>query len=288
MAQEVRCRCGNRQRLPSSFAGRSIACEDCGRPIAVDGLTTSPTTAGERPPRRLPRSEDRDDSEAPERTGGRTGLIVLLIALPLLLCVLPGLLVIVGAGFLLFRSAPVAPPAMAVDSSRIDVAGKEMTRPIDKPRADVGTTGLIRKYAGRLRIDASSRWGNYVPENLIDGDPVTPWFSETGDSVAKGRAPWVEIEFPEDVTVARVQILGNRDPNWNPNYSILSGKLTFFDKNRQAIKAIDGIGTGKEFDFEFKVAPAVGGVRYVRFASVKDQGELNISSDVALGEIRIE
>lgn len=71
-------------------------------------------------------------------------------------------------------------------------------------------------------------------------------------------------------------------------YSILSGRLTIYDKNRKVLLTMTADGTGKEYDFDFSPAPPVRGTRAVRFTSLKDQGAANGSRDVALAEIRIE
>ena len=47
--------------------------------------------------------------------------------------------------------------------------------------------------------------------------------------MAHGTKPFLQVTFPEDVTVKRVTILGNRDPKWLKGYTILAGTIELFD-----------------------------------------------------------
>ena len=49
------------------------------------------------------------------------------------------------------------------------------------------------------------------------------------DAVAHGAKPWLQVTFPEDITVKRVTILGNRDPQWLLGYTILAGTIELLD-----------------------------------------------------------
>lgn len=139
---------------------------------------------------------------------------------------------------------------------------------LGKPAAEL--RGLIKQYHLRLSTSSSSNWGNYSPSNLIDGNPQSTWFSGSGDSAATGKSPWVEIGFPEDVTIAHVKILGNRDPNWRTGYCVLRGKLTIHGADRKILLSTEADGNGDHFDFDFKLPAPVQRARYVRFTSLKD------------------
>src|SRR5262249_34262231 len=100
--------------------------------------------------------------------------------------------------------------------------------------------------------------------------------------------PWVQLEFPSDVPVKRVTIMGNRDPDWLKGYAILEGRIEFLDKDNKQLWKEEMKGAGEFSDFDFKPKEPVKGVRFIRFTSTKDEGDKNGSNDVALGEIMVE
>ena len=161
-------------------------------------------------------------------------------------------------------------------------------KPNYKPPEGPNKNTLITKHKDKIKVAASSSYSGYPVDKLIDGDTGTSWFSGSNDSVGKGKMPWVEVEFPEDVTVARVNLLGNRDKDYPKGYSILAGKIEFMDKDGKKLHEEEGKAMGDLKDFEFTPKKAVAGVRRVRFTSTKDEGDINGSGDVALAEIQIE
>ena len=90
----------------------------------------------------------------------------------------------------------------------------------DKKEKPENKNTLITKHKKDLKLSASSAFQGWPVEKLVDGDSKTSWFSATGDTAAKGKTPWVEVEFPEDVTIARVTLLGNREAGYPKGYSI--------------------------------------------------------------------
>jgi hypothetical protein len=74
------------------------------------------------------------------------------------------------------------------------------------------TSPLLDRYRSKVVTSASTTWPGWGPERLIDGDPRTSWFSARGDAAALGKKPWVALAFPQDVTVKKVSLLGNREP----------------------------------------------------------------------------
>jgi hypothetical protein len=158
----------------------------------------------------------------------------------------------------------------------------------DKKEPPANKNTLVTKHKDKLKVSASSMYGGYPVTNLIDGKSETAWFSANDDSVAKGNKPWVEIEFPEDVAVTRVTVLGNRDKDFPKNFSVLEGKIELLDKDGKSLHSEEGKGVGETYDFDFALKKEVKGVRKVRFVPTKDQGDKNAFGDVALGEIQIE
>jgi hypothetical protein len=122
----------------------------------------------------------------------------------------------------------------------------------------------------------------------VDGELKSSWFSGSNDSAAKGKKPWLQIGFPEDVTVNRVTVLGNRDPQWLNGYTILAGKLELLDKDDKVLWSEENEGTGNFRDFDFLPKEKVEGVRAVRFTSLGDQGDQNPYGDIAIAEVQVE
>jgi hypothetical protein len=147
---------------------------------------------------------------------------------------------------------------------------------------------LILKHGKDLKFDASSFWPGWPMEKLVDGDLETSWFSDTDDTTTKGKTPWVQIIFPEDVTVRRVTVLGNREPDWLDGFTILAGKLELLDKDGKKLLAEESDGVGNFRDFDFKLKKAINKVRSVRFTSLGDQGDKNPFTCIAIAEIQVD
>ncbi len=158
----------------------------------------------------------------------------------------------------------------------------------DKKEKAENKNTLITKHKKDLKLAASSSFGGYRVDRLIDGDSGTSWFSEGGDTTTKNKNPWVEVEFPEDVTIARVTLLGNREAAYPKGYDVLEGKIELFDKDGKSLHKEEGKGIGEHHDFDFTLKEALKGVRKVRFTSIKDEGDKNGSEDIGLAEIQIE
>ena len=147
---------------------------------------------------------------------------------------------------------------------------------------------LIEKYRNRLQLNASTVYSGYGVESAVDGNPHTSWFSQSGDTASLGKTPWVEITFPEDITVKQVTIIGNRHSPFLENFSITVGRLEMFDKDGKRLFDSQKDGAGPAFDFDFLLRREMEHVRRIRFTSVADQGKMNSYNDVALGELQVE
>jgi hypothetical protein len=147
---------------------------------------------------------------------------------------------------------------------------------------------LLKKYRPQLKLNASSVWPGWPTGNAFDENPQTSWFSARGDAAALGQKPWVEFTFPEDVTVKRVTVLGNRDPAWLKGFTILGGQLEVFDKDGKKLYSSTNDGIGPASDFDFRMTRALSGIRIIRFTALGDQGKENGYDDIAIGEIQVE
>src|SRR5947209_2997018 len=72
----------------------------------------------------------------------------------------------------------------------------------EKPKVDPKTAPkfktdnqnrLIKKHRDKLELAASTTYPGWGCEKAIDGNLETSWFSNTDDSVAKGKKPWFEV-----------------------------------------------------------------------------------------------
>jgi hypothetical protein len=147
---------------------------------------------------------------------------------------------------------------------------------------------LVRKYPGKLLLSASSVWQGWEEALAFDDNPHSSWFTAKGDSVAHGTKPWLQVTFPEDVTVRRVTILGNRDPRWLKGYTILAGTIELFDAGGKRLAFNENDGSGKAYDYDWRLKAPVANVRTVRFNALGDQGKQNPHDDIAVGEFQIE
>jgi hypothetical protein len=147
---------------------------------------------------------------------------------------------------------------------------------------------LVEKHRDKLTVTASTSYQGYGPEKVVDGNVQTSWFSASGDSAAQGKVPWIMVAFPEDVTVQRVNVLGNRDPTYPNGYSVLTGLAEFLDADGKVVWKEERDAAGDSKDFEFKPSEVIKKVRAVRFTSLKDEGGINGSQDIAIAEVRIE
>ncbi len=135
---------------------------------------------------------------------------------------------------------------------------------------------------------ASSIWTGWPPENATDENIKTSWFSGKNDAAAKGTTPWLQVNFPRDVAVKRVTILGNRDPEWLIGFTILEGSVTLYDESGKVLKHEQNKGTGNYRDFDFQFEEPIARVRGVRFTSLADQGDQTEFGDIAIAEIQVE
>jgi hypothetical protein len=159
--------------------------------------------------------------------------------------------------------------------------------PPEKPDGK-NSNALIRKHREGLKLSASSTWPGWPPEKALDGDPQTSWFSAQDDSAAHGRKTWFQVTFPEDVTVRRVTVLGNREPAWLEGFTILSGGLELLDAQGKRLHYEETDGTGKFYDYDFALRKPMKGVRAVRFTALGDQGKRTHYGDVAIAEFQVE
>ena len=163
---------------------------------------------------------------------------------------------------------------------------------IATPLADAGPAlpaplDLVARYRAKVTVSASSTWSGWPAENAVDADLKTSWFSGSGDSAARKKQPWLQVTFPKAVIVRRVEILGNRDPDWATGYTFHLGKLELFDGKGKSLLARENEGFNRLQDIQFELRSPVEKVRSVRFTSLLDEGGGNPYGDIAIAELRV-
>ena len=96
--------------------------------------------------------------------------------------------------------------------------------------------------------------------------------------------PWICATFPKDVTVRRVTILGNREPNF-AGYFVLDARLELFDRDEKLLYSRDLKSIGERHDFDCAFKTPYTRVRSIRFTSTRDERN---NRYIALGEFQVE
>ncbi len=164
-----------------------------------------------------------------------------------------------------------------------------LSAPVPKQSAkpehgEKNTNALVTKHHDKLDLKASSDWAPQWPVgHLFDGDEKTSWYSKDPDTTATGKNnPVVTVTFPEDVTIKRVTVMGNRDPQYLTGYFVSEGTVELLDKNDKVIVTHEMKGAGEKFDFDLKL-DKFHTVRAVRFTMTKSE-----NGYCGLGEFMVE
>ena len=147
------------------------------------------------------------------------------------------------------------------------------------------TNRVLAAMKGQVTVLASTEQGDWPATRLIDDDPFTYWVSAAGDSKAKGKTPRVELQFPEEATIGRVTVLGQRGDS---TAAVTVFRIKLLGADGTVLKA--GTVHGKEpfFDADWTLPAPVEGVSWIVILSLADNGDKNTSGSVALGEILID
>ena len=148
---------------------------------------------------------------------------------------------------------------------------------------------VIEKFRTELTASASSVDGPSWPATkLFDGQALTSWFSQRGDTTTQHRQPWVQVSFPEKVRVRHITILANRDTSWPGSFAIVTGRLELRNE-REDVIYVEERGAANEYgDLDFVLPRGVDDVHTIRFISISDNGDQNSYQEVALGEMMVD
>ncbi len=128
-------------------------------------------------------------------------------------------------------------------------------------------------------ISASSFSSGTGPERAIDGNVLTSWFTAVGDAANKRSAPFIEVTLPQNVNVAQVRVVGNRQ---NPEgFDIFSGIFQIFD-SADVERFNSGEVTLPAPSRDLTIPVEQDGLRRVRFSSTADE-----SNTPGLAELQV-
>jgi hypothetical protein len=155
--------------------------------------------------------------------------------------------------------------------------------PVEGMDVNSNSNQLMNQFRGRLVAKVSSEWAEWNANKAIDGNPSTSWFPQ-GSSTQQGA--WYNLTFPQDVTIKRLTVLGNRDASW-PGYGTRKMKVEFKDANGTVMKTHTGPpAKGSDFDFPNLNYQRV---REIRITILEDiRGQTGFGQSTAIGEIQAE
>ena len=121
---------------------------------------------------------------------------------------------------------------------------------------------------------ASSFYPGDEPQQAIDGDLGTSWFTATNDAANKGASPWFEVDFGEDVIVTHITM---RSTRVNPTgLDFIKGRFDVYDAAgivlfSQVVTLPELLLPPEKRDLQLDI-PDQADVRRVRFTSLMDEG----------------
>lgn len=172
-------------------------------------------------------------------------------------------------------------------STVLVVATLALAAPVPKPPpkpvvGETNTNALVTKYGDKLKAEASTEWADWPVGHLLDGKPETSWYSNTPDNTVNGINPVVTLTFPEDVTIKRVTVLGNRDPQYPTGYFVTQGTIDLLDAKGKVVASHDLKGRGEKCDYDL-ILKRYTTVRGVRFTMTKTE-----NGYCGMGEFQVE
>ncbi len=129
-------------------------------------------------------------------------------------------------------------------------------------------------------VNVSSTYEGWDKERLNDGVLDTSWFTNIGDAANLGKSPFVQIVFPQVVSVQGVNFRGNRE--YNEGYDILEGILTLTDKDGKNYPFIVKLPP-PDRDFNVKFKNKFSNIVSLKFTFTKDE-----SNEPGFAEIEVE
>jgi RHS repeat-associated protein len=130
--------------------------------------------------------------------------------------------------------------------------------------------GNLTRLIPGVTASASSSFSGFPPARVIDDNLNTSWFTAVGDAANLGTTPFLEILFPQDVTVTELQMFGNRQ--FSTGFDFFAGVFQLFDASG-VVLFDSGVVNLPAPDRDVTVSvPNVARVRRVRFTATADEG----------------
>jgi len=149
--------------------------------------------------------------------------------------------------------------------------------------AEIDATPLaLEKNMARLNglvVNVSSTYEGWPKERLVDGKIDTSWFTEVGDAANLGKSPYVELVFPQPITLEGVNFRGNRE--YKDGYDILEGILTITSKTGDVYKYTITFPQ-PDRDFNVKLKKELSNITSVKLTFTKDE-----STEPGFAEIEV-
>ena len=125
---------------------------------------------------------------------------------------------------------------------------------------------------------ASSFSSGSTPSRAIDGSTLTSWFTQFGDAANNRTSPFIEVTLPQDVDVAQIRVLGNRQINGR---DFFAGIFQAFDSTDSELFN-SGVINLPAPSRDIAVPVDLDGIRKIRFTATADE-----SGNPGLSEIQI-
>ncbi|MBI3963155.1 MAG: SUMF1/EgtB/PvdO family nonheme iron enzyme [Deinococcus sp.] len=168
----------------------------------------------------------------------------------------------------LMLSQPPAPPPMPTgEQPALAEMPSQVIQftPLPVPEGDINLTAL-----GGVQVTASSAYNEGSgPQQAVDGDVDSSFFTARGDAANLGTTPFLEVVLPGDATVSLVQVRGNRHAS---GYDVTRGRLELFDADDTRLFSRDFDLLPPDQDADVATG-SIAAVRRVRFTFLADESD---------------
>ncbi|HSL84209.1 MAG TPA: Calx-beta domain-containing protein, partial [Thermoanaerobaculia bacterium] len=123
--------------------------------------------------------------------------------------------------------------------------------------------GVVANVSSTLSV-------SFLATRGIDGNLGTSWFTECGDAVNRGGAPFFEVVLPRPATVRELRIFGNRQ--FANGRDFFSGVFQLFADDGEVLYDSGDVALPAPTRDLTLALPQVSGVRRARFTATADEG----------------
>lgn len=142
----------------------------------------------------------------------------------------------------------------------------------------LSSTNNLARNSGVI-VNVSSEYSTSWNKNrLIDGNITTSWFSKAGDAANLGKSPYIELVFPNPVSIKGVNLKGNRE--YASGYDIFEGKLIVNSSSGSSNYNVSFPAPERDFNISFN--QTISDVKSIKLEITKDE-----SQDPGLAEFEV-